>query len=133
MIAHNLHIDNRKELAMKIVGYILLACLLITLLQSLVIVTALVGLLALLWGACFRTRETFGLLLALLLFGLAAEQPSVFILVIGAVIVLLAIIRHHEQRRQWRRSQPTTPPLALPSPPGGEVWPAGGRDEAGDG
>ena len=118
---------------MKIVGYILLACLLLTALHSILAAALLGFLIMLLWGALFRPHRTFALLFALLLFGLAAEQPSVFILVTAAVIVLLAIIRHHEQRRQWRRSQPATPPLALPSPPGGEVWPAGGRDEAGNG
>ncbi len=118
---------------MKIVGYILLACLLLTALHSILAAALLGFLVMLLWGALFRPHRTFALLFALLLFGLAAEQPRVFILVAGVVIVLLAIIWHQEQRRRWSRSQPPTPPLALPSPPGGEVWAARDRDGGGDG
>ena len=118
---------------MKIVGQILLACILVAALHSVITAALVAFFLLLLWGALFRPKRTFAMVFALLLLGLAAEQPRVFILVAGAVIVLLAIIRHREPQSRRKRSRPTTLPLALPAPPGGAVWRAGGHDEAGDG
>lgn len=118
---------------MKIVGQILLACLLLAALHSILTAAVVAFILMLLWGAMFRPERTLAMVFALLLLGLAAEQPRVFILVAGAVIVLLAIIRQREPQTRRTRSRPTTPPLALPAPPGGAVWPAGGQDNAGDG
>lgn len=78
---------------MKIVGYILLACLLLAILQSLAFAASVLGFMALLWGVCFRTRETFGLIGALLLFGLACHSPGLFVAVAVAMAVLLARTR----------------------------------------
>ena len=61
---------------MKLVGYILFACVLLAILQSLAFVASVLGLMALFWCVCFRTRETFGLIGALLLFGIAAQSPG---------------------------------------------------------
>jgi hypothetical protein len=61
---------------MKIVGYILLACLLLACLKALTVIAAMIGLLALLWGACFRTRQTIGLMAAMLVLGIACSPAG---------------------------------------------------------
>ena len=78
---------------MKIVGYILLACLLLASLKAFVVIVAMAGLLALLLGACFRTRETFGLMAALIILGTACSPPGPLIMVAGAVLAWLALTR----------------------------------------
>lgn len=75
---------------MKIVGYILLACLLLASLKAL---AAMVRLLALLWGVCFRTRQTFGLLATCVLLAIACSPSSPWALVAGAMLVWLALTR----------------------------------------
>lgn len=78
---------------MKLVGYILLVCLLLASLKALTVIAAMIGFLALLWGACFRTRQTIGLMAAFLLLGIACSPSGPLIMVAGAVLVWLALTR----------------------------------------
>ena len=114
---------------MKIVGQILLACALLVALQSLLAVAVVLLCIGLLWGAFFRPAATFNLLFSILLLGVAAEQPKAFIIMVGIVLVMLALTR----RGGRRHGRPFTRPLALPTPPRGGVWRAGGHEVAGDG
>jgi hypothetical protein len=59
---------------MKIVGQILLACILLAMLQYVVIAALVLLFTGLLWGALFRPQETFGLLALLLVSSLVGAQ-----------------------------------------------------------
>lgn len=78
---------------MKIVGYILLACLLLASLKAFAVIAAMAALLALLLGACFRTRQTFGLMAALIMLSIACSSSGPSKMVAGAVLVWLALTR----------------------------------------
>ncbi len=78
---------------MKIVGYFMLVFVLLAILQSLAFVASVLDFIVLLWGVCFRTRETFGLMAAFLLLGIACSSSGPSIMVAGAVLVWLALTR----------------------------------------
>lgn len=68
---------------MKIVGYILAGSFLLAIFQALIVAALAVGSVTLLLGAYFKPRETIGLLLVLLLWGLVANHPVACIVVAG--------------------------------------------------
>ena len=84
---------------MKIVGQILLACLLVALMQYVVIAAVVVLFLGLLWGALFRPQETFGLLAMLLVSRIVGAHPVACIVVIGGLLALPALVRWRSNRR----------------------------------
>lgn len=100
---------------MTFVGYIFMAVLLVAILQSLMAAAMVLCLLALLWGAVFRPRETLGLLFTLLLFGVVVDHPlaSISVAVLAYVAVKLG---------GWHRARGT--------PHGGATWAAAARQEA---
>lgn len=48
---------------MRLLGYVLLACLLVSVLRAVIIILCVAFAFMLLWGALFRPQETFGLML----------------------------------------------------------------------
>ena len=74
---------------MRVVGQILLVCLIIAAFQGLVAVLAIAIVLFLIWGILFRTSETVGLLIVLGLVAALQAHPWVTIcvgMVLGAAV-----------------------------------------------
>jgi chromate transport protein ChrA len=70
---------------MRILGYIVLACLAFSVLQAIAAVIAVTIMLSLIWSAIWHPRETFGLLVFFALFNALEVHPFVTIgVIIGA-------------------------------------------------
>jgi hypothetical protein len=83
---------------MKIVGYILAGSVLLAIFQALIVATLAIGSVTLLLGAYFKPRETIGLLLVLLLWGLAANHPLACIVVAGLAYVAVKLLGNDKER-----------------------------------
>lgn len=117
---------------MKIVGQILLACIVLTLLQYAVAAALVIAVLSLLWGIYFRTRETIAFVATLLIIGLISNHPVACIVVAGVAFVVIKLAEPSRDVGQADGDiQP--PPPALPAPAPHPETPAGGNSEACDG
>lgn len=96
---------------MKLLGHILLACLVFAVLQALVALIALAIVMLLVWGLLFRTRATVGLIGFLLLLKALEVHTVATVCVFGAIGAALWIAR-------TKPGRPTGPdePIALPPP-----------------
>ena len=74
---------------MRVLGQILLVCLVIAALQGLVAVLAIVIVLFLLWGLFFRTEQTVGLIVLGLLLSALQIHPWI---TVGALILLAGVV-----------------------------------------
>ncbi len=110
---------------MKIVGQILLACIVLTLLQYAVGAALVVAVLSLLWGIYFRTRETLAFVATLLIVGLISNHPVACIVVAGMAFVAIKL---GDPGQAGGEVQPS-----LPAPAAHPEEPAGGDTGAGDG
>jgi hypothetical protein len=77
-------------LRMKVVGYLLAACVACAALQAAAAALALLVGLAVVIGVCTRPRETFGLLLFLVIVSLIEAHPQ--LLALGIVLVFAIFI-----------------------------------------
>jgi hypothetical protein len=97
---------------MKIVGQILLACILLALLRYVVIAALVLLFTGLLWGALFRPQETFGLLAMLLVSGLVGGHPVACLVVAGLAFVAIKLGKHYRAGTP-RTGRSESPSLAL--------------------
>jgi hypothetical protein len=77
---------------MKVLGYLLIACLACAALQAAAAALTLLFGVAVILSVCTRPRETFGLMAFLLVSDLAYRSPSIILLILGAA-PLIAIAR----------------------------------------
>jgi len=80
---------------MKIVVYILVSAILISVLKSAVMAFLAFALLLFIWGALFRTEETLGMLVVLLVWGLIANHPVPFIWAVALAVVAIRALKTH--------------------------------------
>jgi len=75
---------------MKLIGVLIVACVVLCAIRALVLGLCLLGALLVIWGAIFRPKETFGLLLFGVIANLVAVCPLASVVVIGTVLVVNA-------------------------------------------
>ena len=100
---------------MRLLGQILLACLLIAVLQGILAVIAIGIVLALIVGLIWRPAETIGLLIVL---GLITALQTYPWMTIGVSLAIVCVLLIAGKRLPADPSEP--PPIALP-PPGGRA------------
>jgi hypothetical protein len=96
---------------MRVLGQILLICLVISALQGAVAVLAIAIMLILLWGLFFRTEQTVGLMVLGLLLSALQFHPWI---TIGALITLAGAVLIARVVEPSDVSD--APPIALPPP-----------------
>lgn len=87
---------------MKVVSYILAGSLLLAVLNAVIVAALAVGFVTLLLGAYFKPRETIGLLIVLLLWGLVANHPLACIIVAGLAYVAVKLFGDDGEKRDQR-------------------------------
>ena len=98
---------------MRVLGQILLVCVLISALQALAAVIVITFMLALVWGLIHRTREMAGLLIVCILIEGLQVHPVVTIGLIVLFFGAFLIARS-------KPTQPSRPQLLLPPPRGSD-------------
>ena len=68
---------------MRLLPVIIVAALILTALRAAIVVLVIVVFLSLVWGALFRTAETFGLLLLMMFMSVLNQQPLAVLSLIG--------------------------------------------------
>lgn len=96
---------------MRLLGQIILVCVIVSALQGLVAVLAIAIVLFILWGLLFRTAETIGLLVML---GLMAALQSHPWITIGAGLALGGVLLIAGKMNPSERDEP---PVDLLPPP----------------
>ena len=76
---------------MKIVGYLIVACVAMALLQAAAAALAIGLFIVVVVGACVRPRETFGLLAFVLVANLVETRPTVCLAIIGGLVLIASI------------------------------------------
>ncbi|NYT40779.1 hypothetical protein HZY97_08430 [Sphingomonas sp. R-74633] len=79
---------------MKLIGWILLASLVIAAAQAIAVALMLVLLVGVIWGFCAAPRETFALLSLCIVASMAIQQP----ILIAGLAVLVAVLRQLQRR-----------------------------------
>ena len=95
---------------MRLLGQILLVCVLISALQALAAVIVITLILVLVWGLIYRTREIAGLLMVSLLIEGLQVHPVV---TIGLIILLFGVVLI----ARAKPLHPEKPVVLLPKPP----------------
>ena len=72
---------------MKVLGYVLLACITLAAVKAAVAALFVLFLLGVVWGCMFRPAETFGLLGFCLLAGVVQDDPWALVALLGLAIV----------------------------------------------
>ena len=100
---------------MRLLGQIILVCVILAALQALLAVVALVLVFAVIVGLITKPRETWGLLFVFLILA-SLEAYPLATLIAGASLSCAFFIAAIHKRRRDRRGHVPKPPLLLPGP-----------------
>lgn len=76
---------------MRVMGWLLVACVMIALVKLLIAMLAIALCILLLWGSINRPGETVAILATLAVLSLATSNPAVLIALVGVIVVACLI------------------------------------------